>query len=68
MDARTGLGRFRDFRISNYQLMMELIEYCRTNDIEDILNLPDVRGTHRAVYGARRTVQGADQALHHAGR
>ncbi|NNF87260.1 MAG: exopolyphosphatase [Acidimicrobiia bacterium] len=43
MDARTGLGRFRDFRISNYQLMMELIEYCRTNDIEDILNLPDVR-------------------------
>ena len=43
MDARTGLGRFRDFRISNYQLMMELIEYCRTHDIEDILNLPDVR-------------------------
>jgi nanoRNase/pAp phosphatase (c-di-AMP/oligoRNAs hydrolase) len=43
MDARTGLGRFRDFRISNYQLMMELIEYCRTNDIDDILNLPDVR-------------------------
>jgi len=43
MDARTGLGRFRDFRISNYQLMMELIEYCRTNDIEAILNLPDVR-------------------------
>src|SRR3712207_229167 len=29
MDARTGLGRFRDFRISNYQLMMELIEACR---------------------------------------
>ena len=43
MDARTGLGRFRDFRISNYQLMMELIEYCRINDIEDILNLADVR-------------------------
>ncbi len=43
MDARTGLGRFRDFRISNYQLMMELIEYCRTNEIDDILNLPDVK-------------------------
>ena len=43
MDARTGLGRFRDFRISNYQLMMELIEYCRTHDIEDILELPDVK-------------------------
>ena len=26
MDARTGLGRFRDFRVSNYQLMMMLID------------------------------------------
>ena len=42
MDARTGLGRFRDFRISNYQLMMELIEHCRTLSIDDILQLPDV--------------------------
>ncbi|MCG8507872.1 MAG: exopolyphosphatase, partial [Rhodospirillales bacterium] len=29
MDARTGLGRFRNFRISNYQLMMQLIDACR---------------------------------------
>ena len=43
MDARTGLGRFRNFRISNYSLMMELIEYCRTHSIEEILDLPDVR-------------------------
>lgn len=44
MDARTGLGRFRDFNISNYQLMMQLIEFCRTHDkIEDILALPDVK-------------------------
>ncbi|CAK0765326.1 Exopolyphosphatase [uncultured Gammaproteobacteria bacterium] len=43
MDARTGLGRFRDFRISNYQLMMELIEYCRNHNIEQILALPDVK-------------------------
>lgn len=43
MDARTGLGRFRDFRISNYQLMMQLIDYCRTHTIEDILQLPDVK-------------------------
>jgi nanoRNase/pAp phosphatase (c-di-AMP/oligoRNAs hydrolase) len=43
MDARTGLGRFRDFRISNYQLMMELIEFCRHEPlIEKILELPDV--------------------------
>ncbi|MEZ5654162.1 MAG: exopolyphosphatase [Burkholderiaceae bacterium] len=43
MDSRTGLGRFRDFRISNYQLMMQLIDYCRDHDIDDILQLPDVR-------------------------
>ncbi|PHV12687.1 exopolyphosphatase [Chitinimonas sp. BJB300] len=43
MDARTGLGRFREFRVSNYQLMMDLIQYCRTHGIEDILSLPDVR-------------------------
>jgi nanoRNase/pAp phosphatase (c-di-AMP/oligoRNAs hydrolase) len=43
MDARTGLGRFRTFRISNYQLMMHLIEYCRQHSIEEILALEDVR-------------------------
>ncbi len=43
MDARTGLGRFREFRVSNYQLMMNLIDYCRNHPIEDILDLPDVR-------------------------
>lgn len=43
MDPRTGLGRFRQFRISNYDLMMELIDYCRTKPIEDILELPDVK-------------------------
>ena len=43
MDARTGLGRFRDFRISNYALMMDLIKYCRNHGIDEILALPDVR-------------------------
>lgn len=43
MDARTGLGRFRDFRVSNYQLMMMLIDCCRDMSIDDILALPDVR-------------------------
>ena len=42
MDSRTGLGRFREFRVSNYQLMMDLIDYCRTHGIDDILRLPDV--------------------------
>ncbi len=43
MDSRTGLGRFRNFRISNYQLMMDLIQYCRDHTIEQILALPDVQ-------------------------
>ncbi len=43
MDSRTGLGRFKDFRISNYQLMMELIDYCRDHTIDQILELPDVK-------------------------
>ena len=42
MDPRTGLGRFRDFRISNYQLMMELIDACTKLTVEEILELPDV--------------------------
>ena len=43
MDARTGLGRFKEFRISNYNLMMDLIEYCKHHSIDQILDLPDVR-------------------------
>lgn len=43
MDARTGLGRFRTFNISNYQLMMELIDRCREISIDEILQLPDVK-------------------------
>ncbi|MDR2593709.1 MAG: exopolyphosphatase [Fibromonadaceae bacterium] len=42
MDSRTGLGRFREFRISNYQLMMELISYCKSHTINEILKHPDV--------------------------
>ncbi len=42
-DPRTGLGRFRDFRISNYQLMEELINHCRNMSIDDILEIHDVK-------------------------
>lgn len=42
MDPRTGLGRFREFRISNYNLMMDLIDYCKDHDIDEIMKLPDV--------------------------
>jgi nanoRNase/pAp phosphatase (c-di-AMP/oligoRNAs hydrolase) len=54
MDSRTGLGRFREFRISNYQLMMQLIDACIAHrDVAGILALPDV---------AERAALYADQA------
>ena len=43
MDPRTGLGRFREFRISNYQLMMDLIDACLNLSIDEILKMPDVK-------------------------
>lgn len=43
MDPRTGLGRFHTFRISNYDLMMQLIGFCMTHTIDEILELPDVK-------------------------
>jgi len=43
MDARTGLGRFKRFRISNHALMMALIDYCKDHSIEEVLNMPDVQ-------------------------
>jgi len=43
MDPRTGLGRFRNFRVSNYELMEALIDACATQNIEEILENPDVK-------------------------
>ena len=43
MDPRTGLGRWRQFTISNYQLMEKLMFACRTMSTAEILNLSDVR-------------------------
>jgi nanoRNase/pAp phosphatase (c-di-AMP/oligoRNAs hydrolase) len=42
MDSRTGLGRFRDFTVSNYQLMLDLVDYCIDHTIDEIIQLPDV--------------------------
>ncbi len=42
MDPRTGLGRYRDYRISNYNLMEQLLEFCRTMTIDEIMANPDV--------------------------
>ncbi len=43
MDPRTGLGRYRDYRISNYQLMLDMIEYCRSMNAEEIMAIQDVK-------------------------
>ncbi|MFA6450131.1 MAG: exopolyphosphatase [bacterium] len=43
MDPRTGLGRYKDYRISNYQLMLDMIEYCRELSVDVILEKPDVQ-------------------------
>jgi nanoRNase/pAp phosphatase (c-di-AMP/oligoRNAs hydrolase) len=43
MDPRTGLGRFRNFTISNYDLMKLLARACVDKDIDEILALPDVK-------------------------
>jgi hypothetical protein len=43
MDPRTGLGRYRDYRIGNHALMKDMIGYCRTISVEEILQLPDVQ-------------------------
>src|SRR3954470_10288138 len=42
MDPRTGLGRFREFGISNYELMMQLIDLCLDHGVDEILEHPDV--------------------------
>ena len=43
MDPRTGLGRFDDYRISNYQLMEDMIQYCRSKTAEEVMGIPDVK-------------------------
>ncbi len=43
MDPRTGLGRYHDYRISNYQLAEALVDQCRTQSIDEIMDLPDVQ-------------------------
>jgi nanoRNase/pAp phosphatase (c-di-AMP/oligoRNAs hydrolase) len=43
MDSRTGLGRFREFTVSNYDLMMQLVDACRNTSIDEIMALPDMQ-------------------------
>ena len=62
MDSRTGLGRFHDFRISNQELMMDLIEYCRSLNIDQLLALPDV--VERLKLYHQSTARAKEQILH----
>ena len=41
-DPRTGLSRFGHFQISNDQLMIDLMTYCRRHEPAEILEIPDV--------------------------
>jgi len=50
MDPRTGLGRFSDYRISNYDLMMDLINYCRSKTADEILAIPDIQERSRRYF------------------
>ena len=50
MDPRTGLGRYRDYRISNYNLMMDMIDYCRSKSVEEILEIEDVKERTRRYF------------------
>ena len=43
MDPRTGLGRFRNFTISNYELMQNLAKACMDKSIDEILDMDDVK-------------------------
>jgi nanoRNase/pAp phosphatase (c-di-AMP/oligoRNAs hydrolase) len=57
MDPRTGLGRYKDYRISNYQLMEEMIQYCRTMTAEEILQIPDVQERVQRYFEQEKTYE-----------
>jgi len=50
MDSRTGLGRYHDYRISNYALMMDMIDHCLTKTVDEILELEDVKERTRRYF------------------
>jgi len=43
MDPRTGLGRYKDYRIGSYRFWMDMVHYCRNKTVEEILDIEDVR-------------------------
>ena len=49
-DPRTGLGYKGSFRISNFELMMQLPDLLRSKTVEDILALPDIQERVQAYF------------------
>lgn len=43
IDPRTGLTQMDDYSISNDQFYMDMIDYCRSKTIEEILEIKDVQ-------------------------
>lgn len=43
VDPRTGLAQMNDYGISNDQFFLDMIDYCRTKKIDEIMQIPDVR-------------------------
>lgn len=64
MDARTGLGRFKEFRISNYELMMQLIDFCVEHSIEEVLELPDVKERVEMYFEQQEQFQAQIERVH----
>ncbi|MGR3319615.1 MAG: exopolyphosphatase [Candidatus Anammoxibacter sp.] len=58
IDQRTGLEKFKKFRISHYQLMMDLVDYCKQHTILEILSLPDVEERLHAYFSAVEQYEG----------
>ena len=62
VDARTGLGRYKDYRISNYALMKEMTGYLRTLPIDQILAHPDVKARVDRYFAQEQDYQAMIQA------
>ena len=43
LDSRTGLGKYRHFKISNFQLMMKMTDWIGQYDVNEILEFEDVK-------------------------
>ncbi|MDR1444960.1 MAG: exopolyphosphatase [Treponema sp.] len=57
MDPRTGLGRFRNFTISNYDLMKKLAKACTECTIEEIMEMDDVKERVEAYFSQNAMFQ-----------